>query len=50
MNIYSGTGWGRSLVGEYDGSRVYSGTGWGRTQVGEYEGSPGGAAAFLLLF
>ena len=48
-NIYQGTGWGKTPVGEYDGGTIYSGTGWNKTPIGEYTGSDAGAAALLLL-
>ena len=36
-SIYSGTGWGRTAVGESDNGTIYRGTGWGRTAIGEYD-------------
>ena len=47
--IYSGRGWTRTQVGEYEDGNIYKGRGWGRTQLGEYEGDPDGAAASALL-
>ncbi|MBE6798604.1 MAG: hypothetical protein E7525_02345 [Ruminococcaceae bacterium] len=36
-NIYCGTGWNKTLVGEYDNGMIYVGTGWSRTAIGEYD-------------
>ena len=61
--IYEGCGWGRELIGEYDGNTIYSGHSWNRSivehlkkaemfkdLVGPYEDDDSGAVTVAFLF